>query len=120
MSPKEKKILLHAEKKEEILILKLSGSIDIFNLENIKKNIEDIIMGHSRLILDLSKVEYIDSSGIGLIVGTLKRLKKNNESANMVIFGLNEYLEGLFKLINFSKLIPIAKNLDEALDIVKK
>jgi len=119
MSPKTESVLsIRYSEEDNIFIVFLKGNLDIFNLQKIKDSVEKNISGKEKVIFDMSELEYIDSAGIGFIVGTLKKLKLENSDYSLAICGLNEYLAGIFKLISFSKLIPILDNLNEAKKIL--
>jgi len=117
---KESELSINYNETEDIFIVFFNGTLDIFNLQKIKESVENHISGKKKVIFDMSKLEYIDSAGIGFIVGTLKRLKTENSDYSLAICGLNEYLEGIFKLISFSRLIPILENLEDAKKILNE
>ena len=117
-SKTENQLSINYSELEDIFIVLFKGTLDIFNLQRIKESVEEQIKGKKKVIFDMTDLEYIDSAGIGFIVGTLKRLKSEGSDRSLAICGLNEYLEGIFKLISFSRLIPILENLDDAKKIL--
>ena len=52
---------------------RLSGELDLFTVEAVREAIEPVL--HGTLVLDLATLEFIDDSGLGLLVGTFKRLR---------------------------------------------
>lgn len=58
--------------------LRLSGELDIFSVESFRKALEPELQG--TLVLDLAAVEFMDDSGLGLLVGTVKRLRDQEGS----------------------------------------
>lgn len=62
-------------------ILDVSGEIDHFVAPELQKQIDALVKaGHEQLILDLLKVHYLDSGGIGILFGAMHKLaaKKGN------------------------------------------
>lgn len=60
-----------------IAIIELAGEIDIYNCSEIKKIIDAYIArGIMKVIVDMGKVSYIDSSTIGVLLSELKRLEE--------------------------------------------
>lgn len=57
---------------------RLSGDLDLFSVEVARNALEPEL--HGRLVLDLAAVDFIDDSGLGLLVGTLKRLGRQGGS----------------------------------------
>ena len=61
---------------ENILIAELLGELDHHAAEHIREDIDDAVHGNSAkfLVLDFSKVRYMDSSGIGVVLGRYRKL----------------------------------------------
>ena len=68
--------------------------------------------GHGRLVLDLSEVEFVDSSGLGAIVTTQKKL---GDARDLVICGANDAVLRLFKLARLDKILQIVADEKDAL-----
>jgi anti-sigma B factor antagonist len=64
---------------EEILVVKvLAPSLDAKSAPGMKRHLAKIIkQGHQHLVIDLSQVDFIDSSGLSVLASALKRLGKN-------------------------------------------
>ena len=69
--------------------------------------------GPLKIIIDLEDVEYIDSSGLGFFIGTLKKVKELK--GDLKLAHLNAYMMGIFKLINMHYIIEIHENLEKAI-----
>ena len=57
---------------------RLSGDLDMYSVEAARTALEPEL--HGRLVLDLAAVGFIDDSGLGLLVGTLRRLGQQGGS----------------------------------------
>jgi anti-anti-sigma factor len=57
---------------------RLSGELDLFTVDAARAALETEL--HGTLVLDLTSLEFIDDSGLGLLVGTYKRLRKEEGS----------------------------------------
>ena len=63
--------------KNGISILDINGEIDLYNAPEIKEIINGLIAEQkTNVIINLEKVSYIDSSGIGALISSLSNLKK--------------------------------------------
>lgn len=103
------------EKIENILLIKLFGEIDHYYTEEIREKIDrEFSKSYANTILfDFSDVDFMDSSGIGMIIGRYKLTKeKGGES---FVFGLKDSTKRIFEMSGLLKLIPIFKTKDEAL-----
>ncbi|SET89508.1 STAS domain-containing protein [Paracoccus homiensis] len=71
-----------------------------------------ITKGEDRLLIDLEQVSFVDSSGIGAMVGVLKRVGNRGEVA---ICGLSGGVEKMFNITHMSRVFAIHKNRATAL-----
>jgi anti-sigma B factor antagonist len=86
----------------EVLVLSLfDARIDGRVGTELKQTIADIInRGHRRVVIDLTAVAYIDSTGLGAIVASLKMIGRQGE---LVLCGLSDSATTLFKLTRMDK-----------------
>jgi anti-sigma B factor antagonist len=73
--------------------------------------IEYINRGNRRLVLDLSAVTFIDSSGLGALIGSLKVIGEDGELA---VCGARETVTNMFKLTRMNKVFRMFEGVDEA------
>ncbi len=67
--------------------------------------------GPVSLVLDLAKVDFIDSSGLGAILSVLKRMPKGSE---LLICRLTDAVASMFMLTRMDRVFTICKTVDEA------
>ncbi len=83
----------------------IEGEIDIQTAEKLKDELELIVLTEGMIIeLDFSKVIYMDSSGLGVIVALYKRVIKKKVDLKMV---LSERMMRMFKITGLSEFIDI-------------
>lgn len=70
--------------------------------------------GPSRVVLDLSSVKFIDSSGLGAIVAAMKQLGKERR---LDLAGLSPMVEKVFRLTRMDTVFNLYATLPEALDL---
>ena len=73
--------------------------------------IEYVNRGNRRLVLDLSQVTFIDSSGLGALIGSLKAIGDDGELA---LCGARETVANMFKLTRMNKVFRMFENPNEA------
>jgi anti-sigma B factor antagonist len=66
------------------------------------------------VILDMSKVEYVPSLGLGALVGLMRRLRQ--DAHRFVLVGLQAEVRTLFSITRLDKLFEIRSTVDEALE----
>jgi anti-sigma B factor antagonist len=67
--------------------------------------------GPVSIVLDLSKVEFIDSSGLGAILSVLKRMPKGCE---LILCATTDPVTSMFKLTRLDRVFTMKKTVDEA------
>ena len=94
------------------LVLSLSGEMDAHGCSQIRPTLEEIVATaqDKNVLLDLNKVEFIDSSGIGAIVYLFKRLKAQQQT--LVIRGVHGQPKELMELLRVGSAIPISFSTD--------
>ena len=85
------------KKKGRVCILKLSGKLDLYNIYQVEIFFNQLVeKGNKSIILDLKKVSYLDSSGLGGLLKMSTDIKKYN--GNMSICRLQDYPKSLVKM----------------------
>ena len=74
--------------------------------------LELVAQGNSRIILDLGRVDFVDSSGLSAILSLLKAL---GEEGEMAICGPNPKVTTLFRLTRLDRILKIFPTPEEAL-----
>lgn len=73
--------------------------------------------GHARLIVDMSAITFIDSSGLGAMVGILKRVGNRGE---IVVCGLSSSLKQMFTITRMDKVFAAYPDRAAAINALKE
>lgn len=94
-----------------ILVVDVDGELDHHTALVLKGEIQtELDKGVVRhIVLDLSGLDFMDSSGLGVLLGRYKELSK--WQGRMLAFGLQPVVEKLFRLTGLNKLIPVCADL---------
>ena len=97
------------------LVIKLLDSrLDAAAAPEFKETVVSCIdAGEEAILLDLSAVDFIDSSGLGALVSVLKR---TSPAGKLVVCGLRDAASDMFRLTRMDKVFPIFPSQTEALD----
>lgn len=100
----------------ENLIVKLKGELDHHASKQVRKEIDNWYMNKRcrNIILDARDLSFMDSSGIGLIMGRYKMCKKNGGKICIVNERLD--IERILKMAGILKIIKVYPSIDEALN----
>ena len=106
------------EKNERYTIFTLKEkNLTSHNSSDIKSEIAILAAeGYSSILLTLSEVEFMDSSGLGALLNADRTTKENN--GFLVIYGLNENNSNLIRIAKLDKVLLIAQSQKEAIDLL--
>ncbi len=112
---KERVNEMHFEYIGDTLKVIIKGDLDNHNVSVMRAEIDQEIEKHpiKNIIFDLSELEFMDSSGVGLIVGRYKRIKAF--SGNVYIAGAKPAVKRVIDVSGLNKIIPIYDSADVAL-----
>ena len=99
------------------LIIRLCGEIDHHSAKDLREQIDKVIFnGEIReCAFDFNKVGFMDSSGIGLIMGRYRLMEAVGGSVS--IFGVSAHLDKLFTVSGIRKIVKVYNCESEALPI---
>ncbi|NMB27308.1 MAG: anti-sigma F factor antagonist [Tissierellia bacterium] len=100
---------------KDYLIVTLQGELDHHTSENVRKKIDQQYYNNNLLnmVLDLRGLNFMDSSGIGLIMGRYKSCREQGGSISIV--STSSYIERILKMSGLLKLMKVYQTIDEAI-----
>lgn len=101
------------------LFVRLTGELDQAVTEKLKIRISEIIDKYEikYLILNFENLNFMDSSGIGFIIGRYTQIKKRN--GQIIICSMNNLIERIFLLSGLKKICGVANSENEAEKMVE-
>lgn len=91
----------------------LAGEIDTYTAPKLKETLVPLTEGSGvEVVVDLSEVQYIDSTGLGVFVGVLKATDSNNSTLTLV--GMSERIKRLFVITGLDEVMNIVDRGEEA------
>lgn len=98
----------------QTLVVSLSGELDHHSAKELKNMIEELIKNRSvkNLIFDFSNLSFMDSSGIGVVLGRYKLI--SSIGGKTAIVSCNRTIDRLLMMSGINKLIETHENLDDA------
>ncbi|NMA66003.1 MAG: STAS domain-containing protein [Clostridiaceae bacterium] len=91
---------------EKHCTVEISGEIDLYTGPDFRDKLYSVISEEEKdFILDLSKLNYIDSMGLGLLVGALKRVKEHQH--NIIILNPQNNVRKLFRITGLDRVFII-------------
>jgi stage II sporulation protein AA (anti-sigma F factor antagonist) len=100
------------------VVAKVSGELDLLTAPSFRAQVDEALSadGPRNLILELSELSFVDSSGLGAILGRYKLVTQLG--GRMVLVCPQEQVHRIFSLSGLFKIMDPAPNLDQALTMV--
>ena len=95
------------------LVVKIAGEIDHHSAEKIRNTAESEFYksGAKNMVFDFAQVGFMDSSGIGMIIGRYKELKKTG--GKVFAINIGPEIGRIFAMSGLKKIIPCYESLDD-------
>lgn len=98
----------------DVTVVAISGEIDVYTAPKLRDTLTELVgSGAYRLIIDMDSVEFLDSTGLGVLVGGLKKVRAHDGSMDIVCS--QERLLKIFTITGLSKVFNIHDSQDAAL-----
>lgn len=95
------------------VVVELRGELDIYTSSILRERLIELIdEGARHVVVDLSQVEFLDSSGLGVLVGALKRLRTADGDLSLVV--ASDKLLKIFKITALDRVFPLHDTVEAA------
>jgi anti-sigma B factor antagonist len=99
--------------RDGVAVIALGGEVDVYTSPRLKQEMVDLLnKGITRLVIDLSAVEYLDSTGLGVLIGGLKRAREREGDLRLICDNLR--ILRIFEITGLTKIFDIYRTEDEA------
>lgn len=98
---------------EETAVISLVGEVDVANTGQVRQAALGLLSeGVKRLVVDLSRTEYMDSAGLGLLIGLQRRLREAGGVLGLA--GLKAQVQRVFDVTKLSRIFAIYSDAETA------
>ncbi len=94
-------------KQDDCVFAELSGELDEYSAEYVRISLDDLLnntFSGKKLVLDFSGVSFMDSTGIGMLLGRYNKFSKNDIC--MFIKNPTSYVNRIFEMTGIYQIIP--------------
>jgi len=96
-------------------VVTVGGEIDVYTAPKLRDKITELVnAGHHDLLVDMEKVEFLDSTGLGVLVGGLKKVRAQQGSMELICS--QDRLLKIFRITGLAKVFTIHDSETGALD----
>ena len=102
---------LETRESDGTTILAVGGEIDVYTAPKLRDQITELVSnGVYHIIIDMEAVEFLDSTGLGVLVGGLKKVRAHDGSLQLICN--QERLLKIFRITGLAKVFTIHSSAD--------
>lgn len=98
---------INYQKKDKLLVVEITEEIDHHEVEKIRRKVDDEITRYMprKTIFDFNRVTFMDSTGIGMIIGRYKMMKLIGGSLEIV--NISSTVKRILEMSGINKIVPL-------------
>lgn len=97
------------------VVLAVRGEIDVYTAPRLRERLIELVKeGHRQVVVDLDQVDFLDSTGLGVLVGGLKRLRTND--GDLVVVCNQPRILKVFEITGLDKVFGLHPSVDAAVE----
>ena len=94
-------------------VVQVTGEVDVYTAPKLREQLVSLVdAGRYDIVVDMDGVEFLDSTGLGVLVGGLKRVRTHDGSLRLVCS--QERILKIFRITGLTKVFPIYDSVSEA------
>ena len=99
---------------QKALVITITGveNLAAYNSKELRENLLRLTEPNTSLVIDLSAISYLDSSGIGTLIGVKKELEKRGGDVRLT--GINPGVQAIFDTIRAHRVFEMYGSVQEA------
>lgn len=106
-------VLVESKARGDWIVVTVKGEVDVYTAPKLKDELLGLIEeGKNQIVVDLEGVEFMDSSGLGVLVGALRRLKEREGTLALVC--TKGPVLRILSITGLNKVFPVHQSVDEA------
>jgi anti-sigma B factor antagonist len=104
---------VEAVREDGASVIALRGEIDVYTAPLLRQKLVDLVdEGALNIVVDMEKVDFLDSTGLGVLVEGLKRVKTRGGNLTLVI--TQDKILKIFDITGLNKAFPVYGTREEA------
>lgn len=104
---------LNVTERDKWSVLAVTGEVDVATAPRLREQLIELVnQGSTRIVVDLTGVDFLDSTGLGVLVGALKRVR--TQDGELVLVCNEPRVLKVFEITGLTKVFNLVASVDEA------
>jgi anti-sigma B factor antagonist len=96
------------------IIVEARGEVDLYTAPRLKEELSELVArGRNRLVVNLEGIEFLDSTGLGVLIGALRRCRESDGA--LVLAAPTDAVRKVLRITGLDQVFPINDTVDQAL-----
>jgi anti-sigma B factor antagonist len=105
---------LEADVRNGYSIVAVTGEVDVATVPRLREHLHGLAaQGKNRIVVDLDGVEFLDSTGLGVLVGALKRVRASDDG-DLRLVCTQPRIRKVFEVTGLTKVFSLFDSVDDA------
>ena len=105
--------------KDGIEVVDVEGEIDVYTAPRLRELLIDLVNKNTyQFVVNLEKVEFLDSTGLGVLEGGLKRMRAHDGSLDLVC--TQERILNILRITGLTKVFGVYQTVDQAVAATRR
>lgn len=101
------------DSKQPYTVLAVKGEVDVYTAPRLREKLVELVsQGRHQIVVDLAGVDFLDSTGLGVLVGGLKRLRSHD--GDLALVCTHQRILKVFEITGLTQVFSIFESVDEA------
>jgi len=101
------------DQRGDYTVLAVRGEVDVYTAPRLRERLIELVsQGSHQVVVDLEGVDFLDSTGLGVLVGGLKRLRSHD--GDMILVCTQPRILKVFEITGLTKVFAIHDSVDAA------
>lgn len=101
------------ETAKDVVIVEVSGEVDVYTAPDLRQNLRDATTESGRrVVVDMTNVKFLDSTGLGVLVGAMGRIREGDGDMRLVV--TSDHILKVLRITGLDALIPVDESVAAA------
>ena len=109
----EMNLIVESRESDGWMVVEAKGEIDLYTAPRLKEQLADLVnRDRTRIVVNLEGVEFMDSTGLGVLIGSLRRCRERG--GEFALAAPRETVHKVLRITGLDKVFPTYESVDEA------
>lgn len=97
----------------DVAVVEVTGEVDVYTAPALDEALAELVAaGRTGIVVDLTAVDFLDSTGLGVLVKTLKRVRE--QQGHLAVVAVEERIRKIFRITGLDTVMSLSTSVDDA------